>query len=90
MRFLVTELHSKEGTALRVAFGVGVPQGHPPTRVFYSQVHDRGWSCEHGRYIRMSVTQLVYSQVPVCNGRVFAVTEQRPLHGRYMRDLNKN
>ena len=32
--FAVTELHSREGTALRVACGGGVPQGHPPTRVF--------------------------------------------------------
>ena len=30
----VLKVHSREGTALRVAFGVGVPQGHPPTRVF--------------------------------------------------------
>ena len=62
--FLVTELHSREGTALRVACGRCVPQGHPPTRVFNSQVHDRGWSCGHGRYIPMSVTQLLYSQGP--------------------------
>ena len=32
--FVVTELHSREGTALRVAYGGGVPQGHPPARVF--------------------------------------------------------
>ena len=36
---------------------------HPPGSL-NSQVHDRGWSCGHGRYIRMSVTQLVYSQGP--------------------------
>ena len=29
-------------------------------------------------------------RVPVCNGHIFVRYKKRPLHGRYMRDLNKN
>ena len=48
-------------------------------RSLNSQVHDRGWSCGHGRYIPVSVTQPLYSQGPLLS--------KDPHGGRYLKRL---
>ena len=83
--FLVSELRlascteqRRQGTKTRPVRG-GNPQDHPTPGVGYTQGHDRGWSCGHGRYIPMSVTRLLYSQVPWFS--------KDPHGGRYLKRL---
>ena len=62
--FLVAEIQSKDGKAPQAACGGAFHRATHLPGSFMFQVHDRGWSCGRGRYIRMSVTFLIYSQGP--------------------------
>ena len=78
--FLVSELQSNERKApKRGLWGGGNPQDHPTPGVGYTQGHDREWSCGHGRYIPVSVTRLLCSQVPGFS--------KDPHGGRYLKRL---